>query len=448
MRIVINNGLVIDPKNSLYAQLNVAIEDGKIKEVTEEYLTGDVEIDATGLCVSPGFIDMHIHEDPIIDGNIKRYVCQRMLKMGVTTAIGGSSGVGRNDPKEYLDFIDKGNPINFGLLLPHGFLRKSIGATDNSASLENSDIEKMYKLGKKYMKEAGLFGVSFGLRYIPGVDFNELITISKLAENKLVAGHLRDDAKNAINATKEFLQIGDYVKAHLQVTHIGSLAAYGYMEEFLDFITARRNEGVDVSCNSYPYTAFSMKIGASTFDEGFIERYNARYFDIEVAEGEHKGKRCTEELFKEIRETAPETLLIAHVMKEDGVEKGLLYPHTVLASDAVLGISGDGHPRAAGTFPRFIKKYVKDKKVISLYDAVEKMTYAPAKILGIDKGSLSIGSDADITIFSFEDIEDRATFKNPDLAPIGISYVLINGEIALENDEIVNDKLGKALRKF
>lgn len=446
MRLVINNGLVIDPKNKIFTQLNIAVENGKVKEISKNILKGDYEIDATGLCVTPGFVDIHMHEDPIVDDKIKLNIFDRMLKMGVTTVIGGNCGIGTNNPKRYFELLNEGNPVNCGLLLPHSILREYIGAKNRYESLELDDIEKMYEYGKKLMKENKFFGVSFGIRYIPGMDFNELINIAKLGEGKVVAAHIRDDAENVYGAMEEFLEIGDYVKTHLQVSHIGSMAGFGQIDKVFQIIDEKRAKGLDVSCDCYPYSAFSTKIGETTFDEGFIERYNTGYESLEVMEGEFKGKRCTEEMFFKIRKEHPETMLVGHLMNSEDIEKALINPNTVMASDGILGINGDGHPRAAGSFPRFLAKYVRDKKLMSLYEGIEKITYAPAKLYKINKGGLSIGDDGDITIFSLEELEDKATFAENGLSPKGIKYVIINGEIAVKNNEIINGKLGTALK--
>lgn len=447
MRTVINNGLLIDPKNNIFEPYNLAIENGKVVELSHEVLSGDREIDAMGMCVCPGFIDIDMHE-VLTDGvTPDREIFKRMLSMGVTTAIGGNSGIGVNDPKRFLDEVDEGNPVNFGMLLPHGILREKVGA-DRYVSLENEDIDKMYELGKNMIKEAGLFGISFGLRYVPGVDFNEMVTLAKLGQNKIISAHLREDAKNIFNAIDEFLDLGNYVKANFLVSHIGSMAGFGQMDKALAMLDKKREEGVNVYCDCYPYTAFSAKIGSITFDEGFLERYNITYDKLEVMEGKYRGKRCTEEFFNKLRDEAPDTMIIAYTINEKDMERALVYPQTVIGSDGILNAKNIGHPRATGTFPRVLGKYVRDAKMLDLYQAIEKMTSAPADILGINKGNLSVGSDADITIFSLDDIRDFATFENTELLPEGIEYVFVNGEIALENGKLINSNLGQSIRKF
>ena len=165
-------------------------------------------------------------------------------------------------------------------------------------------------------------------------------------------------------------------------------------------------------------------------------------------EGKYRGKRCTEEFFNKLRDEAPDTMIIAYTINEKDMERALVYPQTVIGSDGILNAKNIGHPRATGTFPRVLGKYVRDAKMLDLYQAVEKMTSAPADILGINKGNLSVGSDADITIFSLDDIRDFATFENTELLPEGIEYVFVNGEIALESGKLINSNLGQSIRKF
>lgn len=447
MDIVINGGVIIDPKNKVYSRLNLGIKNGKVAKISKEKLQGKREIDATGLYITPGFIDTHMHEDPIIDGEIKINIFDKMLRMGVTSCLGGNCGIGPTNIQEYLEKIDKGNSVNFGMFLPHKILRDYIGAEDRYKPTSSEEIEKMYNYGKEIIEKNKLFGISFGIKYIPGTNFEELVKLSKLGENKIVSAHIRDDANNVIEAISEFLKIGDYVDTHLQVSHIGSMAGFGQMEEVFDLINEKRYEGKSIACDCYPYAAFSTKLGETTFDDGFIEKYNTTYDKLEIADGELKGKRCSEESFFKLRKEHPETMMVAHVMNEDDIRKALSDPNTIIASDGILGIHGNGHPRAAGTFPRVISKYVKEEKLLPLYSAIEKMTSLPAEIYKLDRGNLSIGSIGDITIFSLEEIEDKATFAENQLGPTGIKYVLIGGEIALKDGEIINNKLGKTIRR-
>jgi N-acyl-D-amino-acid deacylase len=450
MKIVINNGTVIDPKNRVFSKLNIGIENGKIVEISNKKLIGDEVIDADGLIVSPGFVDIHMHEDPydaaMAKFNISIFDC--MLRMGVTTAIGGNCGGGPEEPDAYLDAVDRiGIPINLGLLVPHNSLRKKVNASNKYKSVSTENILKMKELAKYYLKK-GCLGISFGIRYIPGITGEELISVCEALAggNKIAAAHIRDDSKEVIPSAMELIEIGKKLNIPVQVSHIGSMGAYGQMEELLSLIDYHKQNGVDVAADCYPYNAFSTGIGETTYDEGFLKRYGTTYESIEIAEGEYRGQRCSEEIFNKLRCEKPETITIGHVMKENEVDIALAHPNVFLASDGFMH-NFEGHPRASGTFPRFISKYVREKRLLSLYEAIEKMTYLPSKRFGLNKGSISLGSDGDVVIFDYNTIEDKATFEKPAEPPYGIKYVLINGEVAVKDNIIINKKLGKAVRR-
>lgn len=450
MKTVINNGFIIDPKNKIYSKLNLSIENGKIIEISNIKLQGDVVIDADGLIVTPGFIDIHMHEDNYDEKNdiFKINTFENMIKMGVTTAIGGNCGAGPKGPDIYLDAVDRlGIPLNFGLLVPHGILRKKVNANDKYKKVSKENIGKMRDMAKEYL-DKGCLGISFGIRYIPGITKEELLYISEAAkkDNKMVAAHIRDDAQYVIPAAIEFIEVGKKFGVPIQFSHIGSMGAYGQMEQLLSLFDHYKARGIDIGSDCYPYNAFSTGLGETTYDEGFLDRYKTTYNSIEISRGKCKGQRLTEDLFFKLRKTDPELSTIAYVMKEEEVDMAISHPDVCVASDGALR-DFQGHPRASGTFPRFIKKYVKEKKLLNLYQAIEKMTYLPAKRAGIKKGSLGMNDDADIVIFNYDEIEDKATFKQPAFAPKGLKYVIVGGKVAVKDNKIINNKLGKSTRK-
>lgn len=436
MKIVINNGLVIDPKNSINDYLNLEVTDGKISKISKEKLGGDYEIDAKNLCITPGFIDIHMHEDIMKDGKIQIDIFERMLKMGVTTAVGGNCGIGPNNIGEYLRKYEKNPLINFKMLLPHKVLRDYIGAEDRYASLSSDEIEKMYRYGEKLIKENNLLGISFGIEYIPGINREELINLAKLGKNKIIAVHLRKDGKDIIESCEEFFEIAKYVNSHFQISHIGSMAGYGQMEKFLNYIQEKIDSGLDIGCDCYPYTAFSTHIGSAVFDDGYIESHGGDYSKLEVLDGKYKGQRCTIEIFNDLRKNSPDTLVAGHLMVDEDIKIAFQNKNVVVASDGLLSESGNGHPRAVGTFPKFLRKYVLDDKIMSLSEGVAKVTSQPADLYGLEAGTLSIGASGDITIFSLDELKDNATFEKL-ISPSGIKYVLVNGKIALKDGEII-----------
>ena len=377
-----------------------------------------------------------MHEDIMKDGKIQIDIFERMLKMGVTTAVGGNCGIGPNNIEEYLKEYEKDPLINFKMLLPHKVLRDYIGAEDRYASLSSNEIEKMYRYGEKLIKENNLLGISFGIEYIPGINREELINLAKLGENNIIAVHLRKDGEDIIESCEEFFEIAKYVNSHFQISHIGSMAGYGQMRKFLNYIQEKIDSGLDIGCDCYPYTAFITHIGSAVFDDGYIESHGGDYSKLEVLDGNYKGKRCTIEIFNYLRKNSPDTLVAGHLMVDKDIKIAFQDKNVVVASDGLLSESGNGHPRAVGTFPKFLRKYVLDDKIMSLSEGVAKVTSQPADLYGLEAGTLSIGAGGDITIFSLNELKDNATFEKL-ISPSGIKYVLVNGKIVLKDGEII-----------
>ena len=201
-----------------------------------------------------------------------------------------------------------------------------------------------------------------------------------------------------------------------------------------------------MTLDCYPYCAFCTRLGTPTYDPGWLERYHCGYEVLEFSDGKYRGQRATKETFDEMRRDFPECITVCYVMKEEDVRMAYRHPAVMVGSDGLMN-NGQGHPRAAGTFPRFFAEFSR-KGEIRLYDAVEMITAAPANRLGLqNKGRLNVGADADITIFDYETIQDGATFAQPNLPPQGIEYVLLGGEVVLEKGAILKDTCGKAVRK-
>lgn len=447
MRTLICGGRVIDPANRVDGQLNLLIEDEKILWAGTAMPAADKVIDATGKIVTPGFIDIHMHEDPVDNGHIQPDIFPMMLRMGVTTAVGGNCGINVDHPLTYLDIIDReGAAVNVALYAGHEYFRKAAGARD----IYVPATEEQKQIMEDSIAQAlagGCVGVSFGLRYVPGADRDEFFRAAKCCREsgKLIASHVRDDADGVFAAIDEFCAAGVEYDIPVQISHIGSMGGFGQMEKVLRQLDGYRLNGLDMAMDCYPYFAFSTRIGTPTYDPGWLERYHADYDVLEFSEGKYRGLRATKETFDEIRRDNPECITVCHVMKESDIRMAFRHPNVMLGSDGLMSNS-QGHPRAAGSFPRFLAEFAR-KGELSLYDAVEKITALPARRLRLEKkGRLNVGADADITIFDFDRIQDKATFAQPALPPEGIQWVLIGGEVALEQGRIVKEHCGRALR--
>ena len=446
---LIKNGRVIDPEQRIDALLNVLIRDGKILALTRENARADRITDASGLVVCPGFIDLHAHEDPVRDG--RRYADEEkanlacLLRMGVTTCLTGNCGDNFCDPAAYLDMIDReGCFVNVAMLAGYTQLRERCSAADRYSPISAAEREQIGKEIREALK-AGCAGVSFGLEYVPGIDREELRAAARLCaeSGKRIAAHIRACAENAPAAAEEILAIGKEAGIPVQLSHIGSMAAYGQMEALLRLVDDYRANGTEAGCDCYPYTAFSTRIGSAPYDD--LEAIHCRYEDIELCEGPYRGQRCTAELFEQVRREQPDCLTVGHVMKEDEIRFAYRHPNVTVGSDCFLS-EGQGHPRAAGAFPRFLNRSASEYG-LGLSEALFRITALPARQLGLTgKGNLRPGSDADLVLFDPETIRDRASFAEPTLPPDGIAAVFIAGQEAVIDGRIVHALLGRAIR--
>ncbi|MGE5630869.1 MAG: N-acyl-D-amino-acid deacylase family protein [Caulobacteraceae bacterium] len=451
--LVINNGNVVNIEDGTISKCNIGIKSGKIAALSRETIEGEISIDASGMLVSPGFIDMHMHEDPLNKSGssvfIEEGIFKNMVLMGVTTCIGGNCGIAMDDVGGYLQTVDQqGISVNFGTFLGYSAVREKIGVLDNYRPLTKIEAEEAKKLIRAGLSE-GAVGLSFGLEYTPGSTTNELIEMAKVLRDfpgKMLAAHYRYDASEGIEAVKELIGISWAADVPMQISHIGSCTAFGMMEESLQLIEKARSIGIDVMADCYPYDAFCTHIGTAVFDGDCFSRWNKDYSAVVPTEGKYKGKRCTREMFEYLRENEPNTLVVTFVMDENEVTKAITHPLVIIASDGLMH-NGQGHPRGAGAFPRVIAYYTREKKVLSLMEALRKMTLKPAQRLGLrEKGILGIGKDADIVIFDSETVMDKADFEQPSLPPEGIPYVIVNGKVVVKEGSLTGEKPGKAIR--
>ena len=456
--VYIHGGIVVDPSQELEGRADIVCTDGRVSEVIIEPSEqkaaawigkADLTIDASGKIVAPGFIDIHMHEDdydPEAD-TLERNITKCMVRMGVTTAVAGNCGSNNAEPDVYLDAVDRyGTATNLALMVGHTFLRHQCGGHDKYAPVDDSVIEKMTRLGQRYL-QSGCFGVSFGVKYIPGTRWEEIIELAKLCrkDDKVVSSHVRSDVDGVFEACEELAAIGREAGVKVQFSHIGSMGGYGQMKQLLEQIEGYHAEGIDMMCDCYPYDAFSTEIGATTYDAENFAAYHSDYSHILLCDGPYAGQRCTKEIFDEMRATRPDTMTVGYFMKQEEVDMALAKPYVMLGSDGIL-VGDQGHPRAAGAFPRFLRQYMASGKM-SLSDAIAKVTTMAAERLQLaKKGSLKPGSDADIVIFDLDRVEDRATYTQPVLPPNGIDWVLIGGEVAVKDGVLIREDLGRSVR--
>ncbi|MCD6182931.1 MAG: amidohydrolase family protein [Thermovirga sp.] len=446
--IVIKEGEVVFPDARKIEKKDIFIKDGKIKAISGvgAFSTDEAEktIDARGLMVSPGFIDIHMHneerEDPYT-------VEKSLLLQGVTTALAGNCGSGLL-MDEFLSIIKKPY-MNMAFLTGHRRLREAAGVSNAYQEATPKEISKMCDILEKEL-EKGSLGLSLGLEYAPNTSWEEIWSLTKVVSQfnkRLVSSHIRFDGPRCIEAVEEMITLAEKSKVRMQISHLGSMTAFGKSAEALEMIKKARDRGVDIGFDTYPYGAFCTFMGSTVFDPGFEERWNKGLEALEVASGPHKGKRLNDELYKELRENAPSTLIVAHVMNEDEMKLCLRHPMAALGSDAVLERKS-GHPRAAGAFPRGLR-WLREED-LSWPEAIYHLTTIPAERMWMDStiGAIKEGFSADFVLFDPDKLEDKATFNDPLLPPEGIEYVVIGGNVAVEKGKLLDEPQGNfILRK-
>lgn len=453
--LVLLNGRVMDPETGLDAIRNVGISDGTIAIVTKKRISGAREIDCEGLVVAPGFIDLHAHGMNDESGKLQ-------AADGVTSQL--ELEVGVYPMARWLDGRVGKAVINYGATSGHLAARISVmhgigvghAPTAPDAAREGlGDPDYAYKRAderqiaavvdrvERGLKEGGL-GVGFGLAYTPAAERDEIFRVFQLAAKYgapcfvHVRGTGRQGGDGSVAAIQEVIALAASTGASLHIVHLNSSGGPD-APLCLEMILGARERGLDITTEAYPYTAGSTRLESALFDEGWQEKQGGTYSDLEWA---LTGERLTEETFKKYREEGG--WVIIHMMSEELISWAIGHPDILVASDGVPFVNGRAHPRGAGTFSRVLGRYVREKGVIGLMDALAKITLRPAQRLEANapvfekKGRVQQGADADITIFDPGTVIDRATFEEPNIPSTGIHYVIVNGTPVIEGGALVD----------
>ena len=445
LQVLITNGMYPDYEKKEMVKANIGVQDGKIAYIGAETPEARQVIDAEGRVVSPGFIDIHMHEEDFVHEGKQFVIANMMLEMGVTTAVGGNCGVQKQPLSIFKSVLNElgGSPVNYLILAGYNHFRTELGI-GRYAHPSQAQMDELQAIMKRELAE-GAYGISFGIEYDPGITFDEMLWAVRASDDPhlLVSAHYRDETKkDDLFPVEEMIRFSQEIPQKFQISHLSSCSATGSMKEALACINAAMEQDPTLNYDTYPYNAFSTEIGSAVFEDGCLEGWGKDYKDILLTDDPYKNVRCNEEIFRKARAEYPNMLAVAFVMNEDEIREAIVNPNGMVASDAIIN-NGSGHPRAAGTFPRVLGKYVREEKALPLIDALRKMTLEPAKRLELDqKGRIALGCDADITIFNPDTIIDKADFTKL-CKPEGIDYVLIGGEIALKDGEHVNDRLGR-----
>jgi N-acyl-D-aspartate/D-glutamate deacylase len=444
--VAIVGGRVMDPTSGVDRVANVLIRGDRIVAITDGPVGADRVIDASGLVVAPGFVD-------ILAGIPASREPQRYkIKDGVTTVIGMHGG-----PVDiegwYRAFEAEGSLVNYGTAVGHSSVRQAAGATDRYAPATEAQLARMREIAGAAI-EAGALGVGFGINYVPGASYEEVIAMFDVAARHGVPAHVHSRYKGSVfpqtivQSLQEVITAAAVTGASAQIVHLAS-SGVGSMATSLAMIEGARRHGIDIMADIYPYLANSTRLESALYDPGWQERFGGITYDsIMLVE---TGERLNEETFRYWRERG--ATIITFFIPKDEMVMALKHPDVMVASDGVI-VGGKGHPRGAGTFARVVGRFVREEGYLPLMEALRKVTIMPAERLEEAapsmrlRGRLGPGAYADITVFDPDRLIDRATYREPARYSAGVEYVLVNGVLILDRGEFVEGAApGRPIRR-
>jgi N-acyl-D-amino-acid deacylase len=500
--VLITGGTVIDGTGAQRFRADIALKGDRIALISRSPIPSSRAgrtIDATGKVVSPGFIDMHAHLDPLM----QLLGAESAARQGVTFALGGPDGGSPLPLGSYMDTLTaRGIGINVGYLVGHNTVKQRVMGTVNRVPTAD-ELRRMKALIAEGMRD-GAFGISTGLRYLPGnfSRIEEVIELSKVAADSggIYTSHLREEGLGLIQGVAEAIQIARDAKIPVVLTHHKAVGQqmWGKSVQTLAMVDSARRRGLDVMVDVYPYTATSTGLGVLiptwAFDGGdtsFVRRVNDRQIRDSIKKGvvellltDRGGGDIARVQFSNVRwqpELNGKTLadwakqrgmaptvengaelviegqlkggasMIYHVLDEADVQRIMKHPQAMIGSDGRLARYGDNsspHPRAYGTFPRVLGRYARDLKAFPLETAIYKMSGQSAARLGVrDRGVLRAGNFADVVVFDPATVADKSTFEQPHQYSVGIDYVFVNGVAAVDAGRFTDSRAGRVLKR-
>ena len=495
--LVITNARVIDGSGNPWFRADIGVNDGRIVRIGRIGVTqGRQAIDAKGQILAPGFIDVHTHVESIYS----LPAAENFIRMGVTSLVTGNCGSSTTDVGEFLGRIQaKPIAVNLATLIAHGSVRRRVVGLDDRAPTAEEQ-KQMEALVEKGMQE-GAVGLSTGLIYTPGTfaKTDEIIGLARIAARYggLYATHMRNEGEKVADAIRESIKIGEQAGLPVEISHfkISSKKLWGQSPMTLGLVRDARARGLTVTVDQYAYTASSTSLESrlpSWLRAGGLEEAKKRLadnatrekvvsdmkdslkrsgfkdFDYAVVASYDPDKSFNGKSIAEITKLVKKKSdvssqidqmiemylaggagMVYHGMSEDDVKRIMQEPFTMIASDSGVRQNDESvpHPRGYGNNVRVLGHYVRELKLLSLEDAVRKMTSLPAQTFGFrDRGLIREGFAADIVIFDENTIVDRATYDQPHQFPVGISFVIVNGEVVLKDNALTAARPGTALR--
>lgn len=444
--IVLAGGRVMDPESGTDAIRNVGIANGKIARISSEPLKGAQVLDARGLVVAPGFIDLHQHAQDPASGRLKAFD-------GVTSGLEMEIGV--PDVAAFLRQKQGRSLIHYGTTASHPAARAFafgtplhdpfLVAPSGPSTNDPASAGQLQTIERRLRAEldAGALGIGMGIQYTPGATREEVIRIFRLAAERRVPvfTHVRSFGRiepgSSIEAVSEVIGAAAITGASLQIVHINSSCQRDGLE-CLSMVAGARARGLDVTTEAYPYTAGMTTINSALFNPGWREKLGVDYDSLQLPD---TGERLTKARFEQLH-AAPEAVpVLLFGNTQEMVDAVVAAPLVMIASDGE-----DGHPRNAGTYTRVLSRYVRDLGTLTLMDAIRKMSLMPAQRLERSthaaraKGRLQEGADADVIAFDPRTVGDRATYQAPREPSAGMRFVVVGGVLLIEHGALVPDR--------
>jgi len=477
---LITNANVIDGSGSPARRASVRVEGDRIAAMGElAARSGETVIDAHGLTLAPGFIDTHSHAD---DDLFEHPEALAVVSQGITTIIGGQDGGSPIPLARYLDSLQKSpGAVNVGMYVGHGSIRDSVMGEDFKRVATPAEVDRMKAMLASEM-QAGAIGLSSGLEYDPGIysDPSEVIALAKVAASfgGRYISHIRSEDYAFWKAIDEIIAIGREAKLPVQISHtkLAMRDLWGHADSLVRILDAARKSGVDITADVYPYLYWHSTLTVLFPKRDFENRTSAEFALTQTStpgglllghyepNPSYAGKTVAE--ISKLRGTDSITTLIDLIrdseamrkrtghssesvigtsMVEPDVELIMKWPYTNLSTDGSL----DGpHPRGYGAFPRFLGRYVRERKVMPLEEAVHRMTSLAAEHMGIkDRGRVTPGMFSDLVVFDPATVIDRATPQEPHLVSVGIARVWVNGAEVFADGKTTAARPGKVIRR-